>query len=115
MRDFLLNHAGWLRRAAARLLPARCAGAHDKVTLTRGALWSHRVRSCGLTFTCHEGWVWLTREGDLEDHVLAAGDTVWLGEPGLVVVQALRPASFELSWEPQGRSALSPTPRVAAR
>jgi len=100
MLDFLFD-SGWLRRVLARLLPERCAGLLGTVTLARGALWSHRVHSCGLTLTCHEGWVWLTREGDAKDHVLAAGDTVLLDQPGLVVVQALRPACIELQRETQ--------------
>lgn len=111
----LLFDSGWLRRALARLLPARCAGLLGTVRLARGALWSHRVHSRGLTLTCHEGWVWLTREGDAQDHVLAAGDTVLLDQPGLVVVQALRPACIELQRETHGRSTMVHARGAAAR
>ncbi len=96
MMGFLLG-SGWLRGTVARLLPTRCGGMHGTVSLMQGALWSQRVGSCKHTLTCHEGRVWLTREGDAEDHLLAAGDTLRLDQPGLVVVQALRPAGFELS------------------
>ena len=114
MLGFLFE-AGGLRRALARLLPGRCAGLLGPVALAQGALWSHRVHSRGLTLTCHEGWVWLTREGDARDHVLAAGDTVRLDHPGLVVVQALRAARFELQREPQGQSVMPHAPGVASR
>jgi hypothetical protein len=53
MMGFLFK-AGGLRRALARLLPARCAGLLGTVTLARGAIWSHRAHSRGLTLTCHE-------------------------------------------------------------
>jgi len=114
MTDLLLG-SGWLHKTLAKLLPARCPMGHGPVTLARGAVWSRRVRSCGFTLTCHEGWVWLTREGDAEDHVLAAGDSVVLDQPGLVVVQALRPARFELQRATLGRTALPQVPGVAAR
>jgi hypothetical protein len=111
-----LIDSGWVRALLGRLLPPQCLGTQEAVTLARGALWSHRVRSaCGLTLTCHEGWVWLTREGDAEDHVLAAGHTVRLDGPGLVVVQALRPARFELARRPSGQDALPHPHGVATR
>jgi hypothetical protein len=97
---FLLD-SRWLRGAVVRRLPAKHDGTYGGVTLARGALWSYRVRSSGLTLTCQEGGVWLTREGDAEDHVLSAGDTLRLDTPGLVVVQALSSVRFELSPEPQ--------------
>jgi Protein of unknown function (DUF2917) len=114
MMGFLFE-AGGLRRALARLLPERCAGMLGPVTLAQGSLWSHRVHSRGLTLTCHDGWVWLTREGDARDHVLAAGDTVRLDQPGLVVVQALRAARFELQRGTQGQSMMPDASGVAAR
>jgi hypothetical protein len=114
MTGFLFE-AGWLRRTLTRLLPARCAALLGPVTLARGALWSHRVHSRGLALTCHEGWVWLTREGDAIDHVLAAGDTVRLDQPGLVVVQALRSARFELQNDTHGQSTMAPARGLAVR
>ena len=78
----------------------------NSVTLARGEIWSRRVHAAGSTLTCHEGWVWLTREGDARDYVLAAGDSVRLDKPGLVVVQALRTARFELQ-----RAAVAQAPR----
>ena len=68
--------------------------APEQVTLDEGAVWSHRVRTGGLRLTCHEGLLWLTREGDSRDEVVRAGRSVCLDGPGLVVVQALRSARF---------------------
>lgn len=98
MMGFLLG-TGWLRGRVARWLPTRCGGTHGTVSLKEGTLWSHQVGASHHLFTCREGQLWLTREGDAEDHILAAGDTLRLDQPGLLVVQALGPASFELSLE----------------
>lgn len=67
----------------------------EQVVLDEGAVWSLRLRTGGgLRLTCREGLLWLTREGDPSDKVVQAGGSVWLDGPGLVVVQALRPARF---------------------
>lgn len=104
-----------LRALLARLLSSRRDDLYATVTLEPGALWSHRMRSGGDTLTCHEGRVWLTREGDSADHVLKAGDSVSLGGAGLVVVQALRPARISLSPTRPRPCELSCVPQVATR
>lgn len=71
---------------------ARGGTAH--VALHEGGVWSRRLRARSLRLTCCEGLLWLTREGDVRDTVLNPGDSVRLDGPGLVVVQALRPARF---------------------
>lgn len=111
----VLLGSGWMRRTFAKLLPVRCPVGYGTVTLARGELWSRRVRTAGSTLTCHEGWVWLTREGDSRDYVLAAGDSVRLDKPGLVVVQALRTARFELQRATVAQTDLLHAPGVAAR
>jgi hypothetical protein len=73
------------------------------------------VHSSGLTLTCHEGWIWLTREGDAKDHVLTAGRSVRLDGPGLVVVQALRTARFSLGREPRSQAPMPQRPQAAGR
>ncbi|ATB36126.1 hypothetical protein CYFUS_001540 [Cystobacter fuscus] len=66
----------------------------EQVVLEEGAVWSCRVRAGGLRLTCCEGLLWLTHEGEPTDKVVKAGGSVRLDGPGLVVVQALRPARF---------------------
>ncbi len=66
----------------------------EQVVLDEGSVWSHRVRAGGLRLTCRECLLWLTHEGDPSDTVMEAGGSVRLDGPGLVVVQALRPARF---------------------
>jgi len=44
---------------------------------------------------CHAGVVWLTREGDIRDVFLSAGDQAEIG-PGLTVVTALEPSMLYL-------------------
>ncbi|HUI99606.1 MAG TPA: DUF2917 domain-containing protein [Usitatibacter sp.] len=38
------------------------------------------------------GQVWITQEGDREDHIVAAGETLVVVRPGRTIVQALEPA-----------------------
>lgn len=106
---------GGLRGALTRWLRARSESTSTLVALPRGTLWSHSVHSSELTLTCHEGWIWLTREGDAKDHVLTAGRSVRLDRPGLVVVQALRTARFSLGREPRSQACMPHAPQVAGR
>lgn len=43
----------------------------------------------GATVSCAAGTVWVTRDGDLADIVLGAGQKARIDGPGLVVIQAL--------------------------
>ncbi|MDC0712419.1 DUF2917 domain-containing protein [Stigmatella sp. ncwal1] len=95
--------------ALAKRMPQRCLDSLATVTLSLGGLWSHRLRTAGLSLRCHEGCVWLTREGDACDHVLQAGEALRVEGPGLVVVQALGAARFSLS--PEGSLTLAGVPR----
>ncbi len=89
-----------LREAAGRRMGGPWGARGTQVKLAGGALWSQRIRERGQTLVCHEGWLWLTCEGDAEDHVLAAGMSLRLERRGLVVVQALRDTCFSLTREP---------------
>ncbi|MDY7230108.1 DUF2917 domain-containing protein [Hyalangium rubrum] len=100
---------------ASRLPWARREDSCTCVVLPGGTLWSHRPRAGGLTLTCNEGWIWLTQEGDTEDHVLAAGSSLRLDKPGLVVVQALRSARFCVCQKPRGQVGTPPAMNWAAR
>ena len=50
----------------------------------------------GMTVRVAKGRVWLTREGDLTDYVLNAGDSLELAASGLVVLFGLSEAIFQV-------------------
>ncbi|ATB27380.1 EamA family transporter [Melittangium boletus] len=72
-------------------------GGETELSLEQGGLWTHPLRLEGLRLSCRAGLVWLTREGDREDHVLKPGQALQVEGPGRVVVQALRPAHLCVS------------------
>ncbi|WP_158501705.1 EamA family transporter [Vitiosangium sp. GDMCC 1.1324] len=74
------------------------------LALAQGALWTYQPRMGGLMLSCCEGSVWLTREGDGEDHVLKPGDALQVEGHGRVVVQALRPARLCFAPTPEPES-----------
>jgi hypothetical protein len=51
----------------------------------------------GVDFTCHEGTVWLTLDGDLRDYVLEAGDSFRTSDHRRALVYALEPARVDLA------------------
>ena len=104
-----------LRAAVTRWLGKHSDCTSILVGLPRGALWSHEVHSSELSLTCLEGWIWLTREGDVRDYMLAAGRSVRLDRPGKVVVQALRPSRFSLGRESPCPEPLPRTFRAVGR
>ena len=71
-------------------------GEETGLLLARDALWMCPLHTNGLRLACSEGSVWLTREGDLEDHVVKAGEEFQVEGPGRVVVQALRAARLRI-------------------
>jgi quercetin dioxygenase-like cupin family protein len=48
------------------------------------------------TITCLQGKIWVTQEGDLQDHVLSAGDKMITSKNGVVLIQALDNASIQV-------------------
>lgn len=57
------------------------------------------------------GDVWLTRDGSLEDHMLGAGDRLWLGRGEVAVVEPLRQGQVaRLDWRQAAPVAQSPLP-----
>ncbi len=62
------------------------------VTLGRDGTWSARVAGFGVEVQCLSGTVWLTREGDPDDHVLSSGETFVSGRSGRLALMALEPA-----------------------
>ena len=50
----------------------------------------------GATVRVSRGRVWLTRDGDIRDYILSAGDSLELAAGGLVVVFGLSEAVFQV-------------------
>jgi hypothetical protein len=65
------------------------------VTLSEAEAWSTMVGAEGILVRVIAGEVWLTREGDPEDHVVAAPGVFRSERRGRLAVQALAPARLE--------------------
>ncbi|MCB9419839.1 MAG: DUF2917 domain-containing protein [Ardenticatenaceae bacterium] len=63
------------------------------IALEVGALWRARGDQRGHVIICRRGVVWITQERDLVDYVLQEGEIFIVTLPGLVLVQAQKPAS----------------------
>lgn len=69
--------------------------------LSQSQTWSAKVGRAGIEVRVASGDVWITRERDLEDHVLAAPvtfDSTWRGR---LVICALSPARVEVTELPR--------------
>ena len=51
----------------------------------------------GLTLYVWRGTVWITQEGDLEDHFVGPGGWFRVANAGLTLVSALQPSSLSLT------------------
>lgn len=49
-----------------------------------------------LSIRCISGQIWLTRQGDAEDHILGPGQSLTVGGDEQAVIQALRESRFRL-------------------
>lgn len=80
--------------AVRRLRGLRGARHPDRVevALADWQAWSTPVGRRGVTIRCTEGQLWITHEGDREDHLLQAGEELRLARAGLLVLVALSPA-----------------------
>ena len=82
-------------------LPQRCWGwtfadldeGQVQLNLEVGALWRARDDQRGRVIICRRGVVWITQECDVVDYVLQEGEVFVVTLRGLVLVQALEPAS----------------------
>ena len=70
-----------------------------------GALVAWRLRErraggeasrAGLSLRCRSGMMWVTQEGDPEDHIVSSPGRYETRRPGRVVVVALEPVRFEV-------------------
>ena len=58
-----------------------------------GALWQARGDQRWCVIICRRGVVWITQKRDVVDYVLQEGEVFIVTLPGLVLVQAVKPAS----------------------
>lgn len=61
----------------------------DKIGLKKDELWKSPENFHVLSINCTQGTVWITQEGDREDHLLESGEVFETLEEGLVVMQSL--------------------------
>lgn len=52
--------------------------------------------AAGMTIACDSGSVWVTRNGDLRDVVLSAGERTEIAGSALVVIQAFEPSHLAI-------------------
>ncbi len=67
-----------------------------EIVLEENETWSFEVGGPRVEIVCLSGEVWVTLEGDPEDHVLAAGATLSTGRKGRLAMMGLRPARVGL-------------------
>lgn len=77
---------------------------------SRWLAWGEAVRLAGTgELRVEQGRVWLTREGDLDDHVLAAGDCMRLRAGDIAVVEPwLRGEPTRVAWRPAAQRRRAP-------
>lgn len=63
----------------------------SRMTLGRGELLRLH-RAAGDTVVCLDGALWITRDHDLRDVVLSAGECTVIDGPGRVLIQAFQPS-----------------------
>jgi hypothetical protein len=87
----------WLWSALGRALGRGSTRVQELVvSLGEDATWSAQVARPGVEIRCLSGSVWLTREGDPEDHVLTSGASLVSGRAGRLALLALEPARVQV-------------------
>jgi hypothetical protein len=69
--------------------------------LSQSQTWSANVGRAGIEVRVLSGDVWITRERDVEDHVLTGPDTFDSARRGKLVIYALSPARVEVTALPR--------------
>jgi hypothetical protein len=62
---------------------------HSAIDLEGSELLKLQFGQPGASVMCTTGILWLTQQGDLNDHLLKAGQSFTLSQPGTVLVQGL--------------------------
>lgn len=60
------------------------------VVLGVGELINLQEAARGARIICQQGYLWITQEGDPQDHILRVGERFVVGRPGRIVIQGLR-------------------------
>jgi hypothetical protein len=68
--------------------------------LAQSQTWSAEVGRSRIAVRVRVGEVWITRQGDPEDHILGAAHTLEVDGKGRVAVMALTPARLEITEPP---------------
>lgn len=71
------------------------------IRLRERELFSIRGDCGGMVVSCRTGDLWLTQEGDPNDHLIGAGENFTISRKGLVLINALSDASFEIADRPE--------------
>lgn len=100
-----MDTSTWLmqRNAPAREEHHRLPFLHHApraLTLAEGEAWSTQSPRAGLVLRCDAGRLWVTVEGDPDDHILLAPDTFTVPTRGRVAVLALAASSVEITEPP---------------
>jgi hypothetical protein len=75
----------------------QCKDAETVVELRAGQLWRADGNICWRAIMCQEGVIWITQNGDVQDHVITAGEMFLVSQPGKVIAQALVNARIEVT------------------
>jgi hypothetical protein len=77
--------------------PSRPIGQGERVDLARRGLTSRRLRGAPIEVRCDRGSLWVTLDGELDDIILEAGQCTVLAGRGLLLIEALEPATAVLT------------------
>lgn len=69
------------------------------LSLSKGSLLRLEGIDQGAEVRCFSGALWVTQEGDFEDHFLDPGEKFVINREGLIVVQALEDARVGIEQE----------------
>ena len=90
------------------------AANHVEVSLDRRAMFSV-PDAAGVRFTCHEGSIWITLDGDTRDIVLGDGDGFSSQEHRRALIYALAPSQVGMDGPAWARQTPSAQPAQTAR
>lgn len=73
------------------------SGYSRTITLSREGLQRLEGDSVGAAIQCLNGRLWVTQVGDFDDYFLEAGETFFVTQPGLVLVEARRDSAVRIT------------------